>query len=148
MIVNLDTRRIIAHRPHTALSFRERFFGLMGRNFKRLPYDALLFARCNAIHTAFMCMKIDVLFVNRDNRIVALRENLAPWRLAWGGRQAWWTVELPAGAARAGQCAPGQLLNMNMELTEESLLALRGFGLEEFVAPPVLPAASTPEKPL
>jgi uncharacterized membrane protein (UPF0127 family) len=60
----------------------------------------LVLKPCSMIHTWFMRYAIDVVFVDRDGRIVRTFEELAPFRLAWGGWRAHMAVELPAGSVR------------------------------------------------
>ncbi len=72
--------RVIASKCYFASSFFSRFMGLMGR--KSLPAEeGILFPKCNSIHTFFMRMPIDVLFVSDDGKVVEVMEGLAPWRM-------------------------------------------------------------------
>ena len=54
-------------------SFYKRFMGFMG---KRSINIALLFNKCNSIHTFFMKEKIDVIMCNSDNKILYYYQNL------------------------------------------------------------------------
>ena len=60
--------------------FFERLMGLM---FKPSlgPNEGLWLRRCRAIHTFFMRFDIDVIFLNRDLRVVKLCEGVPPNRL-------------------------------------------------------------------
>jgi uncharacterized membrane protein (UPF0127 family) len=53
--------------------------------------------RCNSIHTAFMKFPIDVLFVDKDLKVVSVYENLKPWRITRLHFRASSVIELPAG---------------------------------------------------
>lgn len=59
-------------------SFFRRFFGLMGRS-PLPPKRGLLLTPCNGIHTLFMGFPIDVIFLDKDLRILKIAENLSPW---------------------------------------------------------------------
>ncbi|MGZ4808787.1 MAG: DUF192 domain-containing protein [Thermoanaerobaculia bacterium] len=83
-----------------ARSVIDRARGLIGR-----PADrAMIFIpRCSSIHTCFLSTSIDVVFVDGDNRIVAIEASTPPWRVRIGPRGTRSVLELPAGAAaRAG----------------------------------------------
>ena len=88
-------RCLVADRPVA------RMKGLLGR--KDLPRDeGILIRPCNSIHMMFMRFAIDALFLDRDGRVVKVRENVRPWRFAFS-RRARAVVELAAGeAARRG----------------------------------------------
>lgn len=76
--------------------FLVRAFGLMGR--KTLPPGRGLFlAPCSTVHTSFMRFAIDLLFVDRENRIVRIVRNVKPWRFAGGGPGAYAVVEVATG---------------------------------------------------
>lgn len=76
-----------------------RMVGLLGR--AALPADeGLLLSPAWSIHTWAMRFPIDVVFVDRDDRILRIVEAMAPWRLV-SERRAHAVVELAAGRARA-----------------------------------------------
>jgi uncharacterized membrane protein (UPF0127 family) len=76
----------------------ERMRGLLGRD--HLPSDeALLLKRCWSVHTFGMGFAIDVLFLDRHQRIVAIHHDV-PKRRVLLNLRATQTLEMPAGAAR------------------------------------------------
>ena len=59
-------------------SFFTRFLGLMFR--KKLPEaTALLLAPCNSVHMCFMRFPIDVVYLDKDYKIIKVVNNLKPW---------------------------------------------------------------------
>lgn len=52
---------------------------------------------CNQIHTWFMRMPIDVLFVNDHHQVVYKIVNLSPWRVSPKVAEALYVVEAEAG---------------------------------------------------
>lgn len=75
---------------------RDRMRGLLGRD--ELPRgELLLLEPCGAIHTFGMRFALDVLFLDRDWRVVGIRRALRPGRMAWGGPRARRTLEADAG---------------------------------------------------
>lgn len=76
-------------------SFFLRLRGLIGRDVSAL--GGLLITPCSDIHTCFMSGSIDVVYLDRDMRIVAIDEAVAPWRLCCPVRGAKAVLELPPG---------------------------------------------------
>lgn len=85
-----------------------RMRGLLGRT--GLPAgEGLLLRPAPSIHTAFMRFPIDALFLDRSLRVLAVVEQLQPWRAA-SRRAAHAVLELPAGeSARRRVCVGDRL---------------------------------------
>ena len=78
----------------------------MGR--KDLKYsEAMVIKPCNAIHTFFMSFSIDVLFVNKYNKVVKIIVNMPAFRLSPICFKSQFVVELPAGTIQATQTTLG-----------------------------------------
>jgi uncharacterized protein len=73
----------------------KRLRGLMGRK-ALAPNEALWLRPCNSVHTFWMRFAIDVLWLDRQLRIVKLVSNLRPFRLTLPASQAASVIELPA----------------------------------------------------
>jgi uncharacterized membrane protein (UPF0127 family) len=56
-----------------------------------------------------MRFPIDAVFLDREQKVVGIRHNLLPWRVA-GARGAHSTLELPAGTAAAAGIQRGDAL--------------------------------------
>jgi uncharacterized membrane protein (UPF0127 family) len=59
--------------------------------------EGLWIVPCEAIHCFFMKFTIDVLFLDRDKRVVKVKPSLRPWRIA-AALRAHSVLELPEGA--------------------------------------------------
>ncbi len=116
MIYNLTKKTIVARRPESALSFMARGRGMIGRDFS--DFDALIFQNCDSIHTFFMQINLDVLFLDRDNAIRGVQKGLRPWRPCVSCAGAASVIELPEGAVSRSSCELGDTLDLNAELTE------------------------------
>jgi uncharacterized protein len=109
--VTLTARAIAAER------FWLRLRGLLGR--PRLEQgEGLLITPCRAVHMMGMKYPIDVIFLDRDGRVLGIERELEP-----GAKSAWYrsarhALELPAGTADVSATAPGDLLVI--ESVEES----------------------------
>lgn len=82
-----------------------RLRGLLGRS--GLPWgEGMLLRPAASVHTAFMRFTIDVVFLDREDRVVKVAAELRPWRAA-GCRGARAVLELPAGEAARQGLRPG-----------------------------------------
>ena len=85
-----------------------RMRGLLGRT--ELPEGSgMLIDAAPSVMTFFMRFPIDVVFLDRDRKVVGVRHGLRPWRVA-GARHAVAALELPAGAAAAAGVDEGGVL--------------------------------------
>jgi uncharacterized membrane protein (UPF0127 family) len=123
MIHNLTKNNVIAHKIVIAESFAQRATGMIRKNFE--SFDAMVFYRCNSIHTFFMSMKIDVLFVDSENRICEIRKRLLPWKPLVRCPKATAVIELPAGRLEDIGAEVGDVIDLNAELTKETENELR-----------------------
>ena len=89
-------------------SYFLRLRGLIGRDPKQL--GGLLLKPCNQIHTCFMSEPIDVLYLDRDNRVLSMEDTVPAGRFCRRVRGAVSVLELPAGFARARGVHPGSAL--------------------------------------
>ena len=97
---------------HRAERWLDRLRGLLGSP-PPSPGHALLITPCASVHTAFMRYPIDVVFVDRQGRILKVVEALPPWRAAacWRARH---TLELAAGEARRVGLVPDAALSPSL----------------------------------
>ena len=96
MLINLSNQQVIAHSLKRANSFLSRLRGLLFT--KELPTGcALHILPCRSIHTFFMKYSIDVLYLNSNQKIVAIDEQLRPGLIGKRYADAVSVIELPAG---------------------------------------------------
>ena len=82
-----------------------RLRGLLGRS-GLSSGEGMLLRPAASIHTAFMRFPIDAVFLDRENRVVKVAAELAPWRAA-ACRGSRTVLELPAGEAARQGLRPG-----------------------------------------
>lgn len=92
--------------------------GLMGK--KQLKsYDGILLKPCNSIHTFFMRMSIDVLFINKAGIITDIIPSMRPWRITLPSFKHYACIEMPANSSILFQYLKiGQKLSV-LELDED-----------------------------
>lgn len=98
---------------YMADSFATRFRGLMLRPRDFLPMGTgLLIAPCNSIHMMFMRFPIDVVYIDKNYRVLKCVKNLPLWlglSACWH-KNTWATLELPTGSIEAYGIQAGSIL--------------------------------------
>ena len=95
VLVNTRTGLILATDLELAADSRTRTKGLLGR--ASLAQDTvMILAPCNGIHTFFMRFAIDVVFTDRQVRVLKVVRGLKPWRIGFSLR-AFSALEFAAG---------------------------------------------------
>ena len=78
--------------------FFTRLSGLMLQ--KKLPQGTgLLLAPCNSVHMCFMRFAIDVIYIDKEYKIIKVVKNLKPWVGLSMCCKAWSALEVNAGEA-------------------------------------------------
>jgi uncharacterized protein len=109
-VMNLTRNTLLADRAERADTFSRRFMGLMGQT--HLATGAgLHLDPCNSVHTFFMKMAIDVLFLDAEQQIVDIWHAMPPWRTSTIHFTAKSVLELPAGMAAAAKTETGDRLS-------------------------------------
>ncbi len=113
-VTNLTRNTLLADRASNADTFMARFKGLMG--VAELPLgDGLHIAPCNSVHTFFMKIPIDVLFLDASRQVIDIAHAIAPWRVSRVYFNAKSVLELPAGTAAASKTEAGDRLDFSPE---------------------------------
>jgi uncharacterized protein len=113
-----DGPGVVCTRCEVADTFLTRLKGLLGRR-GFAPGEGLLIRPASSIHMFFMRFAIDAVFLDRELRVLLIRPNLAPWRIA-GARGARSVLELAAGEAARTGLRPGEQLALGEEERDES----------------------------
>ncbi|MCL6549143.1 MAG: DUF192 domain-containing protein [Alicyclobacillus sp.] len=86
---------VVVQRLRVANGFLQRLRGLMFHTLE--PGQGLLIPRCSGVHTCFMRMPVDVLFLSPAGVVVQVVKEMPPWRVS----------PLVRGAAHVLECFPG-----------------------------------------
>lgn len=108
------TGRLLAERVVLANTFLTRLRGLIARS-RLAPTEALWLRPCNGVHTWWMHYAIDVIFLDRELRIVKLVENMRPFRLTTPHREARSVLEMSAHTISRAQIKVGDQLEVVRE---------------------------------
>ena len=109
-ILNLTRQTTLASYVQVADNPLKRMKGLIGKLGLAQGY-ALLIPGCNSIHMFFMKFPIDVVFVDKANKVAGLSKNIKPFELSPVFWKSSCAIELPAGTIEATQT------QLNDELT-------------------------------
>lgn len=109
---NLRTSKVLATNVIVADTVFTRMKGLLGK--KELPQgEALWIKPCFSVHTFFMQFPIDVLFLDRENHVIAAIPDLTPNRLTRFYAKAFSVLELPIGTLDASNTVVGDNIDIN-----------------------------------
>jgi uncharacterized membrane protein (UPF0127 family) len=109
---NSTTCKDISDRLTVAESFFSRLKGLLGR--KSLPQgEGLLLRPCKGIHTFGMRFPIDVLFLDRNNCVIAVVNNIRPNHMTRLYLQASSAIEITAGTLAFTATKTGDQIEIN-----------------------------------
>ncbi|WP_234400680.1 DUF192 domain-containing protein [Virgibacillus senegalensis] len=106
-MIDAASKQVITEDVKKAYRFWPRFKGLMLT--EGMPdHTALHLAPCRSVHTFFMKYSIDIIYLNKQNEIVGIEENLSPGKLGKRFSDAHSVVELPAGKVKDTAITLGQ----------------------------------------
>jgi uncharacterized protein len=106
--LRLENGRTVCERCVLADTALARMRGLLGRR-DLPPGEGLLLRPASSVHTAFMRFPIDVVFLDREGRVLKIARDLRPWKSAMG-RKARAVLELPAGESERRGIEVGERL--------------------------------------
>ena len=111
MTLKRDGQILVPH-LEVAKTFVQRAKGLLGR--RELPAGrALWIQTSNSVHTFFMKFPIDLIFLDRELRVVKTHANVPAGRLTLPLWSATSVVELPAGFLASVNVQPGERLHVD-----------------------------------
>lgn len=110
-IENMTRNTMLMKRGRMADNFLTKFRGLMGVR-QLHEGEGLLITHCNSVHTHFMFMPIDIIYVDKNHRIVDLEAEMKTWRIGRTRRNADYVIELPPGVIAHTRCAVGDELRL------------------------------------
>jgi uncharacterized membrane protein (UPF0127 family) len=111
-VSNLTRHTVLATCMEVADSAARRSKGLLGRE-RLAPGEGLWIRPCEAVHTFWMRFSIDLIYLDRKNRIRKLVSAVPPWRLSaclWAHS----VLELPTGTIRETQTQAGDSLDFSV----------------------------------
>jgi uncharacterized membrane protein (UPF0127 family) len=108
---NLSRQTVLATRLEVADTGAKRNKGLLGRSGLETG-EGLWIVPCESVHTFFMRFPIDLVYLDRRNRVRKVRSAVGPWRLSVC-LSAHSIIELPAGVVLSTQTQKGDTLEFS-----------------------------------
>lgn len=107
-IINKTNNSCIASNAIVAKTFFQRLIGLISRD-SISAEEALIFYGVSSIHMFFMRFPIDVLYLDKEMKVLKIKHSLLPWKMSYcpGARI---TIELSAGKAKSTLVKAGDTL--------------------------------------
>ncbi len=109
LVRSADTGRVVAWRVQRCDGWLERTVGFLPRA-AIAPEEGLWFERCGAVHTVGMRVPLDIVFLDRELRVVHAEPRVRPHRLYVGHPKARIVAEFGPGFLEANPLAPGERL--------------------------------------
>jgi len=116
--VNETRQTVVSNAVSRADTFMTRLTGLLGRE-QMAEGESLWIVPCRGIHTMGMRFAIDALFLDKEHRVVAMREKMSPWRSTRFVQGAVSVLEVPSGMAGRARVSVGDQIAF-VESQEES----------------------------
>jgi uncharacterized protein len=107
-IVNKSKATVVGSQISVADSFTTRLIGLMGRRSLETG-QGMLITRSSGVHTCWMRMSIDVVALDKRNRVIKVGHAVKPWRLSG----------LTLKTAQVLELAPGQIKAAGIEVGDQ-----------------------------
>ena len=106
-VIRKDNGQLIANEVRSAETFWSRLRGLTFAKTLN-EQSGLYLSPCRSIHTWFMKIPIDVVYLDAKNVVVATECSLDPWKMGKHAKGTKKVVELAAGKVAAEEIQPGQ----------------------------------------
>jgi uncharacterized membrane protein (UPF0127 family) len=101
--------RLIASRVIKAESFFSRLFGLTVRR-KLKAGEGFYIEYCRSIHTFWMRYSIDAVFLDRNNKIIAVYNNIGPFRVTQIIKNSFSVLEMCSGSIDRASLSIGDVI--------------------------------------
>ncbi len=111
-IINVTRSTTLATKAAIAKTPAARMQGLLGRD-SLAAEEALVITQCRSIHMFFMKFPLDVIFINKQGKIVGLCPQIKPFHLSPIFFLAQDAIELPVGTIAQSQSKIGDFLQIS-----------------------------------
>ena len=110
IVKNTDRATVLGEAIEVAATAAQRAKGLLGRDCLSAG-EGLLFKGCSSLHTFFMQFPIDIIYSDKEGKVLKVAKEVLPFKLVLAPLRAYFAVELPAGAIQASATKVGDHLD-------------------------------------
>jgi hypothetical protein len=111
-IINLRNNAVLADKARMADTFWGRLLGLLNRRSLEKG-EALILRPSNSVHSLFMRFTIDILFLDKKDKVIAILSSFRPFRFSPIYFNAHLTIELPENTLRLTQTQLGDIIKID-----------------------------------
>lgn len=104
-----EREELIASEVIKAESFFNKLFGLTVRR-KLRTGEGFYIENCSSIHTFWMRYSIDVIFLDKNNRVIAIYYNIRPFKITRFIRNSFSVLELNSGTIDKTTLSVGDII--------------------------------------
>ena len=108
-IINQRTGDIITSQTRKANTWKKRLIGLLAHK-ELLPGEGMWLWPCKSVHTIGMRFPIDIIFLDKNNRVKKLDQEVKPYRICLAKKGSYSVLELPAGTLKKTEVKRGDKL--------------------------------------
>ena len=112
-VINVTKKTWLATKVRKADSFLTRLVGLLKRT-QLGPEEALWLIPSKGIHTIGMKFPIDVVFLNRANKVLGIVSEMMPYRISSVRLRSYSVLELPKGTLKKSRTEVGDELEISL----------------------------------
>jgi uncharacterized protein len=112
IVSNASRNTTLGEAIEVAASAAQRVRGLLGRECLE-DGQGLLFKNCTSLHTFFMRFPIDVVFTDKNGKVLKAAPGVRPFKLVAAPLRAYCAIELPAGAIERSGTRKGDVLEFS-----------------------------------
>ncbi|MGC8827271.1 MAG: DUF192 domain-containing protein [Anaerolineae bacterium] len=112
-VVNLTRNTVLVENGRVANNAWTRLRGLIGVR-HLAPGDGMAIIPCRGVHCMFMSIPIDVLYVDKGDRVVGMDPELKPWCFGSFYKGVHYVIELPAGTIARTNTQVGDQLQVTV----------------------------------
>jgi len=110
-IINISKDILLVENAEIADTFLKRLIGLLNRKSLKKG-EALILQPSNCIHSFFMRFTIDVIFLDKNGKIVGILPSFKPFHLSPIFFTAYLAIELPENTLKLTQTQPGDIIKI------------------------------------
>ena len=108
-IINTTKNTVVCVQGVLADTMTLRLIGLLGMR-RLTPQGGLLIKPSSGVHTFGMRFPIDIISLDRNNRVLGVWENIGPWKVRGVSLRTRSVLELPSGRIKQCSIEPGDEL--------------------------------------
>jgi uncharacterized membrane protein (UPF0127 family) len=111
-VLNASRGTVLGEAIEVADTAARRVKGLLGRDCLE-EGQGLLFKHCSSLHTFFMSFPIDIVFMDKNGKVLKTATGVTPFKFVAAPFRAFYALELPAGAVERSVTRTGDLLDLS-----------------------------------